>query len=102
MKAIELNKNSYIELVALSNLYSEPDKNDTQRLLKTNIQTRLSLYIDDIQAHEEYFDSKGKISKSMCKIYHRNIGPLVVNKSYDYISKLKQDQQSNLIGFKHK
>lgn len=101
MKTIEINHNRYIELETINSLYSEPDKDGKQKLIKSGIKARFSLYLDDIQAHEEFLDDKGKVYKNSCRIYHRNIGPMIINKSYEYISKLKQQDNSKHIGFKH-
>jgi hypothetical protein len=82
----------YIEVLSISSIYSEPNPQGKQRLIKAGILTKLSVYVDDIQAHEETFDDRGKVRKNMCKIYHRQIGPIVIKESYDNISKLKQSK----------
>lgn len=79
----------YIELNVSSNLYTEPDKNNKQKLIKTNIITKLSVYLSDIKAHEEIFNSKGKLLTRVCKIHHSLLGPLIVMKSYKQVSDIK-------------
>ncbi len=88
MKALSNDNKEYIEVISTSSLYDEV--NGKQKLIKANILTKLSLYTEDIQAHEEVFDNKGKHKKSLCKIYHRSIGPIIIKETYDNISKLKQ------------
>lgn len=91
----------YIEVTSVSSIYSEPNKEGKQKLIKSGILTKLSMYLDDIQAHEEAFNTKGNLQKNMCKIYHRHIGPIVIKESYNNISKLKQSKIiHNTAGFK--
>lgn len=103
MKTQAQKSNSdYIEVNVSSNLYTEPDKNNKQKLIKKNIITRLSIYIYDIGGHEEIIDQKGRILKDTCRLYHKNIGQMVVKKSYDEITQIKNSQhnpQTKFIGF---
>lgn len=96
-------KDEYVEFTMSSNLYSEADAHGKTKLIKKNILTRISVYIDDIQAHEHVFDSKGKVLTSYCRIYHINIGPLVLKHSYKYISDIKKKQHTDdptaVVGF---
>lgn len=98
------NNGEYIEFKSSSSLYTDPDKNGHQKLIKANIETRISIYTSDIQGHEEVFSNTGVISKSLCKIYHRNLGPLIIRASYDQITSLKQadTKNSKQIGFTNK
>lgn len=82
----------YIEVISVSSIYTEPNAQGKQKLIKSGILTKLSVYLDDIQAHEETFNNSGKLQKNMCKIYHRQIGPIVIKETYDNISKLKQSR----------
>lgn len=79
----------YVEFQTVSSLYSEPDNKGKQKLIKSSIVTKISMYVDDIQAHEEAVGRKGNILKNNCKIYHRNLGTLIVKASYNEISDLK-------------
>lgn len=105
MKNQQKTCEDYVELTVSSNLYSEPDKNNKQKLIKKDILTKLSVYIYDIEAHEEVFDQKGKLLKNSCRIHHKNIGTLVVNATYNDILSLKNKQhnpQSKFVGFNSK
>ena len=96
------NTDRYIELVTLSNLLSDPDKTGNQKIIKKNIKSRLSIYIEDIQGHEEVIDHKGRITKNICRLHHRNMGQIVVKESYDTITKIKkniEDTHAKHIGF---
>lgn len=88
MKALTNDNKEYIEVISTSSLYD--DINGKQKLIKANILTRLSLYTEDIQAHEEVFDNYGKHQKKLCKIYHKSIGAIIIKETYDNISKLKE------------
>lgn len=99
------NKNEkYVELEISTNLYTEPDKDGKTTLIKKNIPVRLSVYISDIASHEEVCDNKGKILKGFCRIHHKDVGSIIVKKSYDKILELKTKDDkptSNTIGFKY-
>lgn len=57
-----------VHLKLISDLYSLPDKNGKQKLIKKDILTRLWINIQDIRYVEEIFDVKGKIIKGVCAI----------------------------------
>lgn len=88
-KITDIGDDDYIELTMSSSLYSEPDKQGKQKLIKKNIITKISIYIDDIQGHEEIFNSKGEVMNTTCRIYHKNLGPLIIKRSYKQISEIK-------------
>ena len=105
METISSNKNTYIELNVVSNLYSEPDKAGKQKLIKKNIHTKISVYVDDIQAHEEVFDNSGKLLTKSCRIHHKNLGPLIIKHTYKQILEIKNTSNIHntqpTIGFKN-
>ena len=107
MKQVQLKSSiqpqSYIELTCLSTLFSTPDKNGDQKILKKDIPSRISIYIEDIQGHEEVLNDSGKIRKNVCRIHHRGIGQLIIKESYQSISLIKQqtdNPQHKQAGFK--
>ncbi len=104
IKKADKKDEKYIELKVNTNLYTEPDAQGKSKLIKKNIPIRVSVYINDIMGHEEICDNKGKVLKNFCKIHHREIGSVTVNKSYDKLLELKQRDhkpESAPIGFKY-
>ena len=90
----------YIELTVSSSLYSKPDKDGKEKLIKSNLVSKISMYIDDIRAHEEVLDDRGTIVKNICRIHHQNIGAMIVRHTYEFISKIKKGNNSTpKIGF---
>ena len=89
MEPIITNKYEYVELRISTNLYSEPDNKGKQKLIRKNIPTKISIYLEDIQAHEEVFDNSGKILPKVCRIHHKTLGALVVKHPYTQITQLK-------------
>lgn len=88
------DKDEYTEFTIWSSVHSDPDKKGKQKLIKRNIITKISVYLDDIQGHEQVFDKMGKLLTGYCRLYHINMGPIVVKHSYKYVSTLK-DKQHN-------
>lgn len=97
-------ENPYIEFKVISNLYSEEDNEGKQKLIKSNVATKISIHLEDIHAHEEVFNKRGKVLKRFCRIYHTSIGAIVIAKPYNYISALKKDYHHTIstkqVGFK--
>ena len=96
-------RSDYIEVNILTTLKTEPDQKGKSKIIKKDIQTKMSLYIDDIEGHEEVFTEKGIVMKSFCRIYHKTIGQVVINKSYKALNELINKQinyKGNKIGFK--
>ena len=90
----------YIELTISSSLYSKPDKKGNEKLLKSNLISKISMYVDDITAHEEVIDDNGNLVKNICSIHHQTIGPLIVRHTYSTISRIKKKENSSpKIGF---
>ena len=90
-----------VELKSKNDIWTEPDKQGKQKLVKRNVIARIYVDIKDIKGILEVYSYKGKVLKNECKIQHEQMGPLIVNHSYEYMKKLKEGMNSNnSIGFK--
>jgi hypothetical protein len=77
------------EFKLIGNLYGGDV--DNPKIIKTNLITRWLVDLDDIRSICESYNSKGKIHKNRCIVYHKDEGYKVVLGSYDKIVKLKLD-----------
>ena len=78
-----------INLKIISNLYSDPDEKGNDRLIKKGIRTTINVDVDNIEYPTQIFNEKGKVLKNQCKIHLKDIGPITVNHSFEYLKKLK-------------
>ncbi len=92
-----------VTLKMKDNLYAEsPDDGKTKGILiKKNIQTTLTINTNDILIVTDVLDKKGKVLKSFCRLHIRELGPIIVNHSHEYINKIKQ-HNARPIGFKQR
>ena len=88
-----------VELKIITDLYSDPDEKGRSKILKKNIKTRISLDTDMFEAPTELFNSRGNVIKNRCKIHIRDIGPMILNHSYEEIAKIKNQQYKPILGF---
>ena len=87
-----------VELKVLSNIYSKPDKQGKQKLIKKDVIARLTLNDQSsITYYEEAFSSKGRLLKDRCYI---KVGDEVfrVKHSYEEIDKMLGNNKKD-IGF---
>lgn len=90
-----------IILKVKDNLYTESEDGKTRKLVKKNILTSLHIDSNDIIGISDVLNNKGNILKNYCRIHIKEIGPVVVNHSRDYISNIKQPKFKQ-IGFKQR
>ena len=82
-----------INLKVISNLYSDPDESGNDRLIKKGIKTLINVDIDNLEYPTQIFNARGRVLKNQCKINLRDVGPLTVNHSFEYIKKLKDSRK---------
>lgn len=80
-----------VTLNVINDLYSEPDKNGKDKLIKRNIKTRMNIDIDMFEMPIEIINSKGNVVKNKCRIYVRDVGPMTIAHTWDEIMELKKD-----------
>lgn len=79
-----------IQLKFIANLYNSDEKHP--KIIKKNVCTNKSVDIRDIHCVEEMFNSRGNILKKRCKIFIREIGPTIVDESYEKIVQLLEKE----------
>ena len=81
--------------------YQEAEDGKTRKLIKRNVLTNLNIDTNDIISISDVLNNKGSILKNYCRIHIKEIDPVIVNHSREYISNIKQ-HKFNQIGFKQK
>ena len=89
-----------VTLTVLTDLYTDPDKNGKERLIKKDIKTLMNIDIDHLEMPTQIINTKGSIVKNKCRIVLRDYGPLVVNHSWEEINELKNETRITIRGFK--
>lgn len=87
-----------LTLNCLTDIYSKPDKNGIQKLVKRNVNYKRQFDSNIITA-EQYITAKGEISRKWCTVKN-NEEYIRVNHSFEYIEKLTNQIVWN--GFKYK
>ena len=91
------------ELKVLQNLFSEPDENGEQRCIKKNLIIKQDVWTENILAHSQIYNERGRILKSQCMVLVDKVGPLLVKHSYEYITKIRDDEyRTTNVGFRYK
>ncbi len=90
-----------IELKFSANLYDEGTKDKKPKLIKKNVTTKRSVDIKDINYPEQIFNDKGEIIKGKCKIFLKDIGPVIISHPYEFLHNLLKEEPTP-IGFKIK
>ncbi len=92
-----------VEIKQIFNLYDENDKGK-KKLIKKNILIKRQVNVNDISNPSQIINDKGSIVKKKCKIYVKDVGELIINHSYEYISDLimNKGKSKQQIGFKIK
>lgn len=89
-----------MEFTITGNFSAEDKDTGEVRVIKRNVTTRISFPVEDIFSHEEVVNSRGKILKNRCRLYLNNdLKEIVVNRSYDTITKLRCTKVVKVIGF---
>lgn len=93
----------FIELSYTIHLIEGPE--DNPKVIKRNLKVKKLVNVNDIKNPTQVFNDSGKILKNRCKIFLKDEGELVVNKSYEEIKELitkGQFEPTQKIGFKIK
>ncbi len=92
------------EFKIIVDLYSTPDAEGKQHLIKKNIIKRKTINIEDIKSVEQVTSEKGKIVKDKCLIEYTNDNAIIVKAKYSEVYQLINGIVGNAkaIGFKYK
>lgn len=81
------------------------EKEDKVDVIKRNLKVKKLVLISDIKNPTQVYNAKGVVTKKKCRIWLKDEGELVINKSYEevkqLISEVEQKPQAQ-IGFKLK
>jgi len=83
------------------NYYQEHPDGKHRRLIKRNVVTNITLDTNDIVTINDVLSNRGNILKNYCRIYLKEVGPIVVNHSREQVDILKKTKL-NQIGFKQR
>ncbi len=72
-----------IEIKISVDLVSQKNK-----LIKKDIHLRQMIDTEDIYSQQEIFNQRGNLVKNKCKIFVKDLGPLIVSHSYNEIKEL--------------
>lgn len=86
-----------IEITIISHLHEEDG--DEIKIIKENIEQKLTIYISDIVGIKEIFDEEGNIEKENCEIYHEHYGQLYVKGSYKSLRDIVFIKRKNVSGY---
>lgn len=92
-----------VQLKIKDDLYGESTDGGKTRgkLIKKNIITSLTINTNDILSVSDILSNKGSVLKNFCRIHIREVGPVIVNHSHEYINKIKQ-HNARPIGFQQR
>lgn len=86
-----------VELKLKTDIYT-PGENP--KLVKRGVVSRMLVDTEDISYPTEVINSRGKVLKNEIKINLKEIGPVIVNHSYAYITKLVRNNEPKRIQIK--
>ncbi len=91
------------EFKTIVDIYSDPDKDGKQILIKKNVVKRKSINLNDIKSIEEISNDKGKVMKSMCIVEYEGKSIVVKHKYTDLHNLIRRTESaSKPIGFIYK
>ena len=78
---------------------------DNIKVIKRNLPVKKLVAVQDIKNPTQIFNKKGAIIKTKCRIFLKDEGELVINKSYEQVKQIiteKKPKPQAQIGFKFK
>ncbi len=81
------------EFEVSNTLYSDPDKNGNQRIIKQGVISRIMLDIDRIAYPEELLTKDGKLIKGRCAVKYMD-EPITLNHSFKEVCTLLKKHPS--------
>lgn len=87
------------DLNSIEVVYITPVVNDAGKVLKRHVVRKSVLSLAHILVIDENFNSRGKLIEDTCRIYYDTLGWIVLQESYEEMSRYKMGHQSTIIGF---
>lgn len=69
------------------------------KVLKKNVKGTLVMNLTDILVVDVYYNNKVQIDPAKCRIFHEQLGWMILNESFEDISHLKMDGTIQVKGF---
>lgn len=81
------------------------EKDEKIKVIKRNLKVKKLVSLSDIKNPTQIYNDKGVVTKNKCRIWLKDEGEIVINKSYEDVKKLITQidyKPQNIIGFKLK
>jgi hypothetical protein len=76
--------------------------NEDNKVIKKNVKGICIIHLSDIKIVDNFFTEKGGIDNTKCRVFHEDIGWMVLQESYDELVHLKMDGTMQVVGFRQK
>jgi len=83
----------------LSDIYQDSEEGG-EVLIKRDAISKCFLYTEDILGVCEVLNKRGRIYKSRCQIYHKDLGNVIIKHKFDDVKGWMSPKLKNKIGFK--
>lgn len=90
-----------IEIKYRAPLYKAPDKSGKQKILKKSILYVETIDTEDIKSVGPYYKENGEIHLKKCRINHENLGPIIIEHSYEEMRNFKINKRMIVKGFNY-
>lgn len=75
---------------------------EDNKVIRKNVKGIAVLHLSDIKVVDNYFNPKGDLDMEKCRIFHEDIGWMVLQETYNEMVHLKMDGTMRVTGFQQK
>ena len=86
-----------IKVSYLSNL-----TNETNKIIRRNVKSSIIMHLSNIMIVDNYYNLKGILESNKCRIYHEQLGWMILNEPFEEIQNIKMDGTIQIKGFQQK
>ena len=86
-----------IQVRYITHLTGEKDK-----IIRRNVKGVTVLHLSDIKVVDNYFNPQGDLDNTKCRIFHEDIGWMVLQEPYEEMVHLKMDGTMRITGFQQR
>lgn len=86
-----------IQVRYITHLTGEKDK-----IIRRNVKGVTVMHLSDIKVVDNYFSPKGDVDITKCRIFHEDLGWMVLQEPYDEMVHLKMDGTIKITGFQQR
>ena len=76
--------------------------NEDNKVIKKNVKGITVLHLSDIKIVDNFYTEDGKVDLNKCRIFHEDIGWMVLQEPYNELVHLKMDGTMQVIGLRQK